>query len=144
MKKGLKQKDNICVVCGKEISQASAARASHMRKHVRDGSLEETKDKNGKLVWKTTGNSPKEKNPWIPPSLLARSKTYEPRKPTTAKSDKKGIISIRCRECNKLSKSTQNFADNRFISIVCCDKITPFPRRMIETLTQHPDTEYTE
>jgi hypothetical protein len=43
-KKGIVQKDNKCVVCGKDMGNISAAKASHMRKHVRDGSLKETKD----------------------------------------------------------------------------------------------------
>lgn len=146
VKKGLKQKDNICVVCGDEISETAAARVSHMRKHVRDGSLEENKGKDGKLTWKTTGKEPKIKreDPICWRTYHNKSISFDPRKPVAAKSNKKGEIFIKCRVCNKWIKEPTDFADSRFVAITCCDKISPFPKRMISTLATNPGKEYIE
>jgi len=145
MKKGLKQKGDICIICNQELGKFTAARVSHLRKHVRDGSLEESKNKAGKLIWKTTGNEPKEKEPpvyWR--RSLYKPSEFDSRLPVAAKSDKKGKVSIRCRKCKKWVKSVQDFADGRFIAISCCDSITPFPKRMINTVIKNPGKEYME
>jgi len=145
MKKGLKQKDDICIVCGKEMSQTTAARASHMRKHVRDKSLEESKDKSGKLVWKTTGKDPQAKEPTGVRSYHRPSTTVvESRIQVVAKSHKNGNIVIKCKRCNTFIKNPKKFADDRFISITCCGTITIFPTRMVQTLIDNPGKEYIE
>jgi len=144
MKKGTPQKDNICIVCGAEISEIAAARTSHLRKHVRDGSLSETQDKKGKLVFKATGKDPKEKeeNVHIWGGFHRKTQTFESRPPVTAK-NKKDKIYIKCKECGKLSKSRRFVADQRFISIICCDKTTVFPQRCLDRIKNNGQ-EYTE
>lgn len=147
MKQGLKQTNDKCIICGIEISQTTAARVSHMRKHVRDGSIEETKDKDGKLIWISTGKEPKEKEDtinrcWRP--LSAPQIIREPRIPVAAKSDKNGKIHIKCKICNKWSKDISEFANDKFVAIRCCDKITPFPKRMVDQVIATPGKEFIE
>jgi len=147
MKKGLKQKDNICLICSKEISQTTAAKASHMRKHVRDGSLKESKDESGKLVWETTGKDPQAKEVGRSSHRVV-TKIVESRISTIAKSHKNGTIVIKCKKCNKFMKNPRKFADgsgtDRFVSITCCDATTLFPKRMLQTLINNPGKEYIE
>ena len=144
MKKGLKQKGDTCIICNQKLGEFTAAIVSHLRKHVRDGSLEESKNKDGKLIWKTTGNEPKEKEPPTYWRSIHKPTKVDPRLPAAAKSDKKGKILIRCRKCQKWSKSVQDFADGRFISISCCDNVTLFPKRMIGVVIKNPGREYIE
>lgn len=144
MEKGQKQEGNICVVCGVEVSEVTAAKVSHMRKHVKDGSVKETKGEDGKLMWITTGNDPQDKSDIKRPTYRRPKSTETPRIPSKAKSDKKGKIHIQCKTCNKYNNNTRQFADQRFISIVCCDQTTIFPQRMVETLINNPGREYLE
>lgn len=157
MKEGLRQENNICIICKKDLGQFSAAKASHLRTHVRDGSLKETKE-DDKFVWITTGNDPKEVKEYIPFSSSYKQKVEFPRRmPSIAKSDKGGNISIKCRKCNKFqptmkvvsvhgqkTNTISSFADERFISIACCGTVTIFPKRKIETLVVSPGREFTE
>jgi hypothetical protein len=157
MKSGKKQRDNICVVCEAPLAKFTAAKTSHMRKHVRDGSIKEKKDKSGRLEWFTTGKAPQAPQApqakKIPVQFKSRyhSKSHIERQQVVAKSNKKGDIFIKCRTCGewlsamvvkdivkdgkiqKNIKMTQDFADGRFICIICrdCNKITPFPKRAL-------------
>jgi hypothetical protein len=149
LKPGIQQKDNKCIVCKKDLGNVSAAKASHMRKHVRDGSIKETKDKkSGKLIWTTTGKT-KSKPVYSYRDFTTRIKAI-PRMPNIGKSDTKGNIHIKCKVCKKWVVCTtkkgihESFADPRLIAIKHCDKITVFPTRMIETLIAHPGQEYIE
>jgi len=144
MEKGLKQENNICLICERKISEISAARVSHMRKHVRDGSIKEGKDESGKLMWKTTGKDPKEKSAINWNVHTEPKNIVPPRQKITAKSDKKGKISICCRKCGKMKPSRNFGADERFIVANCCDAITLFPQRMVETLVSNPGQKYVE
>ena len=42
----MKYKEITCEVCGQSISSGGAARTAHMRKHVREGEMEEVKKGN--------------------------------------------------------------------------------------------------
>jgi hypothetical protein len=137
-------KENKCEICGKNMGKYSAAISSHMRKHVRDGSVKEEKDKNGKLKWIPTGKEPKEKTK-SSVGVGIRSKHNYPRTKVCAKSNKKGDLKIKCRKCNKWSnKKPYEFADNRFICIDCCDTISPFPKRKTQKILENPGEEYCE
>ena len=145
MEKGQKQEGSVCIVCGAKLAQATAAVASHMRKHVKDKSMEEIKNEDGKLAWIATGEDPQYKTERIMKSTHWRKPpSRPPRQPSKAKSDKKGKISIQCQTCGKYCNDTKQFADQRFVSINCCDRITIFPQRMVNTLINNPGREYLE
>jgi len=145
VKKGTKQKGNECIICGSEISPATAARASHMRKHVRDGSLSESKDKDGKCEWAATGCEPKEneKEKYIFKKAF-KTLSFKPRKPKIAKSKNNNIV-IKCTECGKFNKS-RKFGDERFMVAECnkCNVMSIFPTRMTDKLLNSPGKEYIE
>jgi len=146
-KKGTKQKDDKCIICGDLISKTTAAKVSHMRKHVRDGSLSESKDKAGKCEWVATGNKPKDRSTvgaFRP--ILRQKSNVKPRKPVTAKS-KNNKIYVKCRECNKwIRKEAEPFADDRFLVGKCekCGTMSPFPTRVSGELLKNPGQEFVE
>lgn len=143
IKKGMVQNGDKCIVCEQELSSTTAARASHMRKHVRDGSLIESKNKDGKCEWKTTGKEPKSKTSITFISRSIKTKNYEPREPKIAKS-KNNKIYIKCKKCKKFKKS-RIFGDDRFVAADCeCNVLTIFPKRMIEIMLKNPNKEYAE
>lgn len=152
MKKGKRQKGNVCIICSKELGEVTAARASHLRKHVRDGSLEERKSDKNKLEWFATGKEPQEVKKQKPIPFQPRHRrthNFDPRIPVSAKSDRKGNISIKCRKCRKWINSMSDgsplrFSDPRFIYISHCDTISLFPYRMLKRLTISPGREYIE
>jgi len=159
MKQNLRQEDNICIICKKDLGKFTAARASHLRTHVRDGSLKEIKE-DDKIAWISTGNPPRviENTPVTYRQFRSLSSLeFHPRIPVTAKSDKKGDVYIKCRKCGqfksamrevivdgKKSKTVSLFADDRLISITCCESISPFPKRRVEALLISPGREFTE
>lgn len=151
IKPGIKQENNVCIICKKNLGDVSAARASHMRKHVRDGSIKETRDKkSNKLVWVTTGKSQSKPQYQSYRNYITKSTVaLKPRIPNVGKSDKKGNIYIKCKVCQKWICATKKnvhstFADLRFICVFHCEKMTIFPSRMVDILISNPGKEYIE
>ena len=124
-----------CEICQKTIT-ATAAFASHMRKHVKDGSVKEEKDpKTGKLKWIPTGKKPNEHKEVKFCNPRIRSLITASRKPITALL-KKDKIYIKCRKCGKASLSKPSSIDDRFISTNCCDTVTLFQTRFIDKVKE--------
>ena len=151
-----------CIVCGKELF-ASASKASHMRKHVRDGSVkEQSNPKTGLIEWVATGKEPhdpkekikkekekkrkereaererrkklKEDNSYIRSRRIHVPSTYEARQPSSGQW-KKNDFYIQCKKCKKWSKSRKSNALERFMVIHCCDVMTMFAIRAMKEAT---------
>jgi DNA-directed RNA polymerase subunit M/transcription elongation factor TFIIS len=153
-----------CLVCGKNLGSVSAAISSHMRKHVRDGSISESKNKLGKLEWKTTGKEPRNKEFDFRPTPARIKSNIPPRIMRYAKADKDGNISLKCPTCEKYKSVMQtksvvtkendqgrkslkeitvaeSFVDDRFVYSRCCDKAIIFPKRRLEAAIANPGKE---
>lgn len=139
---GKKQTGDKCIVCDQKLSEFTAARVSHFRKHVKDGSFKEEKE-DGKFIWITTGKNPREKKKPIRNSFIKTQK-FDPRTPVTAKSNKKEQISIKCKKCKKWSMSRDFIADERFLVVLCCDSVSSFPKRLKNKLIANHGVEFTE
>lgn len=121
-----------CPVCEKVVSSVSAARTSHYRKHVRDGSMREF-TKNGHLYWEPTGTAPQEQE---------KPYTFRPsrRRPLDIKRRKlcarfyKKQIQIKCHVCGKWNPIRRNFVDNRFVASGCCGAMGILSVRDIQTV----------
>lgn len=128
-----------CKFCGKKLNGSSAGITSHMRSHVRDGLIIETKDDCNKLLWKSKDgkikqNATKEKSEpkkvnWSFGKTKPKYKIPE-RDPQKVKLNKNGNLKMKCK-CGKWSNPQDVCVDDRFTAMFCeCGSISLLPIRV--------------
>ncbi|MBD3404690.1 MAG: hypothetical protein GF411_00985 [Candidatus Lokiarchaeota archaeon] len=132
-----------CPICGDKVSNAGAARTSHLRKHVREGKVKEFSD-DGHLYFVSVkdneiirvGEPTKSSSPHQWMSFHTTMKC-DPRKRITAKFCDENVF-IECRNCGKSHKAIpatfEERDKHRFYKINCpdCDSLTLFPTRFVK------------